>query len=84
MPHVYFVGNMQDYKEELMRQDNKFMKVISLPTFQRTHSIVLMDLATLQSYEVSFETSVAIKQINTYDPNQDNIFGVDKKQLQID
>jgi len=46
--------------------------------------MVLMDLETLQTYQVSFETSVAIKQINTYDPNQDNIFGVDKKKLQID
>lgn len=52
---------MQAYKEELLtnnsqgNQHQEHMKVISLPTFAKTHSLVLMDLATWQSYEVSFD-----------------------------
>lgn len=40
-------------------QDSKFkntaVKLISVPTFALTKSIVLMDLQTLQSYELRFE-----------------------------
>jgi DNA polymerase II small subunit/DNA polymerase delta subunit B len=47
VPHVYFVGNMEAYKEELIVNDancQQCLKVISLPTFAKTHSIVLLDL----------------------------------------
>ena len=64
-PHVYFAGNMQNYKEELItqnkgKQNMQFVKVISLPTFSLTHSIVLLDLETMQSYEVKFDLSEGI------------------------
>ena len=51
VPHVYFVGNMQEYKEELLTRKagstTQYLKVISLPTFYHSHSIVLLDLQTL-------------------------------------
>ena len=58
---------MQNYKEELLTQNKgksnmQFVKVISLPTFALSHSIVLLDLETLQSYEVSFDLSEGIAQ----------------------
>ena len=67
VPHVYFVGNMQNYKEELLTQNKgkqnlQFVKVLSLPTFALTPSIVLLDLETLQSYEVTFDLSEGIAQ----------------------
>lgn len=40
----------------------QFVKVISLPTFALTHSVVLLDLETLQSYEVVFDLSEGISQ----------------------
>ena len=66
VPHIYFVGNMQEYKEELItrsagKTSTQYLKVISLPTFNISHSIVLLDLETLQSYEVGFDISDEIK-----------------------
>ena len=65
MPHVYFVGNMEAYKEELLSSKGQYLKVISLPTFAKTHSIVLLDMNSLQSFEVGFNLSenIAPKQI---------------------
>lgn len=63
VPHVYFVGNMEAYKEELITNpaDTKqSLKVISLPTFSKTHSVVLVDLQTLESYEVAFDLSEGV------------------------
>jgi hypothetical protein len=56
---------MQNYKEELIcqnkgKQNMQFVKVISLPTFSLDHSIVLLDLETMQSYEVKFDLSEGI------------------------
>ena len=57
---------MQEYKEELItrsagKTSTQYLKVISLPTFNLSHSIVLLDLETLQSYEVGFDISDEIK-----------------------
>ena len=63
VPHVYFVGNMEAYKEELITNpaDTKqSLKVISLPTFSKTHSVVLVDMQTLESYEVAFDLSEGV------------------------
>lgn len=51
-PHVHFVGNMQAYKEELLTNQapgnmhQEYVKIISLPTFAKSHSLVLLDMAT--------------------------------------
>lgn len=53
VPHVYFVGNMEKYKEELLVKGGtssnikQYMKVISVPQFYKSHSIVLLDLKSL-------------------------------------
>lgn len=63
MPHVYFVGNMEAYKEELITNDTNYkqsLKIISLPTFAKTHSIVLLDMQTMESYEVVFDMSEGV------------------------
>ena len=57
VPHVYFVGNMEAYKEELLSSKGQYLKVISLPTFATSHSIVLLDMNSLQSFEVMFDLS---------------------------
>ena len=35
------------------------MKVVSVPTFAKSRSIVLLDLSTLESYEVKFGKPIA-------------------------
>jgi len=45
---------------------------MSIPTFAKSHSIVLMDLATWQSYEVSFDVELnEMMQSNVDDDNVD-------------
>lgn len=60
---------MQAYKEEILTKNQgkanmQFVKVISLPTFELSHSIVLLDLESLQSYEVGFDLSEGISYKN--------------------
>ena len=48
---------MEAYKEELLSSKGQYLKVISLPTFATSHSIVLLDMESLQSFEVVFDLS---------------------------
>lgn len=66
-PDVLFTGCQSKYQAELLYQDAaKFkttaVKLICVPTFAFTHSIVLLDLETLQSYELGF--SAATKTVS--------------------
>ena len=58
-PHIYFTGNMEEYADDLLVNNNSgqtnYLKLLSLPSFAKTHSVVLMDLATWESYEVVFD-----------------------------
>ena len=57
-PHVYFVGNMQGYSEELIKKsDTQWIKLIGLPRFSQTQSLILLDLETFESYEISFSVN---------------------------
>jgi hypothetical protein len=48
---------MQSYKEELIWSKNKdkFVKVMSLPSFAKSNSIILLDIESLHSYEMTFD-----------------------------
>lgn len=60
-PHVYFAGNMLAYKSELIKRTKNakdgFVKVISVPQFVKSHSIVLLDLQTMETQEMKFDIS---------------------------
>lgn len=78
-PHIYFSGNQEEFGERLLMENKgkqqlyrQGVKIISVPSFQRTKSIVLMDLATLQCYEVSFGLSEGIVPVR------------DSAQMQVD
>lgn len=66
-PHVYFSGNMEAYGERLVESNvatcKQAVKIISVPTFRKTRSIVLLDLTSLQSYEVKLEVSEGIMPV---------------------
>ena len=63
-PHVYFAGNQELYAERLVTSGvvtcRQAVKILSVPAFRRTRSIVLLDVSTLQSYEVKFDLSQGI------------------------
>ena len=50
-PHVYFAGNQAQYGERLVTTGLatrvNAVKLIAIPTFRKTHSIVLLDVSSL-------------------------------------
>ena len=62
VPHVYFVGNMQGFKEEEITNNDRYLKVISVPAFHLTYELVLMDLKTLQTYTMVFNMSEGLHE----------------------
>jgi len=56
-PHVLFAGCQHEYAEETIYQhksEESLLKLVSIPTFALSRSIVLLDVKTLQSYELKF------------------------------
>ena len=55
-PDVFFAGCQPAYEEATIFQHKNSresaVKIISVPTFAKTRSIVLLDLQTLESYEL--------------------------------
>jgi hypothetical protein len=44
------------------KSDESLIKLISIPTFAHTRSIVLMDLQNLESYELKFGEVLQLKK----------------------
>ena len=56
-PHVFFAGCQPAYGEEVVYRDeacDSLVKLLCIPTFALSRSIVLLDTVTLQSYELRF------------------------------
>ena len=57
-PDVFFAGCQPVYEEATIFQHKNSresaVKLLSVPTFAKTRSIVLLDLETLESYELKF------------------------------
>ena len=70
-PHVYFAGNQESYGERLVCSEvsgaggasRQAVKLLSVPGFRRSKSIVLLDVTSLQSYEIKFDISQGIMPI---------------------
>jgi hypothetical protein len=54
---------MNSYGEETLWQNEKFLKLISVPSFHNSHSLVLLDLDTMDSYQITFDLSKEIAQV---------------------
>lgn len=67
-PDVFFAGCQPEYGEETIFQHKNSkesgMKLVSIPTFAKTRSIVLLDLETLSSYELKFGKAFEIADAN--------------------
>ena len=53
-PHVYFVGNQSSFKQVWLEEEKQKVKIICVPSFEKTHTIVLVDIDTLDSFPLSF------------------------------
>lgn len=54
---------MQSFGEKTLWQNSNFVKLISVPSFQVTNSIVLLDLETMETYQLAFKLSQEICQL---------------------
>lgn len=57
-PHVYFVGNQPCFAEGEVKDGDRTIKLISVPSFSKTGTVVLLNLHTLQCTPVSFDVSL--------------------------
>jgi DNA polymerase delta subunit 2 len=56
-PHIYFAGNQEIYGERLIQSGHHAVKLIAIPAFHKTKSIVLLDVTSLESYEITLDLS---------------------------
>ena len=49
LPHVYFVGNQQQFDSKLLEHDGVNVRLISIPKFKESGQFVLLDLDTLET-----------------------------------
>ena len=54
LPNVYFIGNQPEYQSELLEFEKGKVRVILVPNFQETGTIVLVNTLTLETQKVSF------------------------------
>ena len=73
-PDVFFAGCQAQYEEKLIFQhknsQESAVKLISIPTFALTRSIVLLDLTTLESYELKFGERLQMEKVNEDSENE--------------
>ena len=55
LPHVYFVGNQQQFDSKLLEHDGVNVRLISIPKFKESGQFVLLDLDTLETEVVTIE-----------------------------
>jgi DNA polymerase delta subunit 2 len=55
VPNVYFTGNAKNFETRLTYYNQTALRLISIPQFCKSHSIVLLDLSTLEVCEYSLE-----------------------------
>lgn len=58
-PHVYFIGNQDSYETDMFQgPDGQRTRLISVPSFAKTASIVLLDVDSLACHEVTFKVAL--------------------------
>lgn len=56
MPHVYFISNQPKFDTKLIKNDEKIVRLISVPSFSTSQEVVLVDLDTLNCHPIKFST----------------------------
>ncbi|EMG46569.1 POL31 DNA polymerase delta small subunit [Candida maltosa Xu316] len=55
LPHVYFVGNQEKYQSETIEVEGNKVRLITIPQFDKTGEIVILDLSTMKTEVVKIE-----------------------------
>jgi DNA polymerase delta subunit 2 len=56
-PHVYFIGNQSEYSACLEKgADGQSTRILLLPDFSQTQTVVLLDLETLDTMPIKFSS----------------------------
>jgi DNA polymerase delta subunit 2 len=56
-PHIYFAGNQETYASRIITgSDGQIVRLILVPSFAETHTIVLVNLRTLNCHPITFTT----------------------------
>jgi len=60
LPHIYFVGSCKKFETRMVHEDstNKFCRLICVPKFSLTKSFVIVNLQTLDTFEINCENKV--------------------------
>ncbi|ORX58190.1 hypothetical protein DM01DRAFT_1333854 [Hesseltinella vesiculosa] len=54
-PHVYFIGNQQQFETNVVKgEDGQSVRVVLVPSFAETGTIVLVNVSTLECLSLSF------------------------------
>nr|XP_012137743.1 PREDICTED: DNA polymerase delta small subunit-like isoform X2 [Megachile rotundata] len=53
-PDVYFAGNMDKYDTKLLTEEGQIIRLICIPKFSKTQTVVLVDLQDLECWPISF------------------------------
>jgi DNA polymerase delta subunit 2 len=59
-PHVYFAGNQPTFASRLVHRGGTATRVVLVPTFASTGTLVLVELHTLAVHTISFATSALV------------------------
>ena len=55
-PHVYFCGNQPAYSERfLFKEKGQVLKLLSVPRFRESGTLVLLDMTSLESFQIRFK-----------------------------
>ena len=54
-PHIYFAGNQPKFETSIIQKEGSVTRLICIPSFRRSKSIVLIDLTSLQAHEFKFD-----------------------------
>eukprot|EP01083_Nonionella_stella_P067767 179467_1 len=54
-PHVYFAGNQKKFATKLLEEDGKTVRLINIPSFSESHTVVMLDLDTLKCHPIKFD-----------------------------
>jgi DNA polymerase delta subunit 2 len=56
-PHVYFVGDQEEFESRRVHgDDGQVVQLISVPSFEKTKSFVILNLETLDAHPVTIKT----------------------------
>ncbi|KAM9998966.1 hypothetical protein ACTFIZ_002544 [Dictyostelium cf. discoideum] len=57
-PHIYFIGNQDHFETKLLKGPNdEIIRLIFIPNFSETNTIILVNLKTLDTFPIHFNTT---------------------------